>query len=172
MDERYSLEMLKYISDMRNDIETSTMKAEFIIHSHACVHSPRDSKFEYLVMKYFLACVAKPGCTECTDEMVNTAFEDFQHNLNEHRKKHKSEKKELDNNNNNLDASAEHADRIFITFVRMFHNATKTMGDLEWWPSEKIVRTILDCMYDYYDNDWEWEQEPAEYFLDCLLTRL
>lgn len=164
MDKYFNQKMLKSIFEMYKDIKTSTLKAECIIHYPGNVYSPVSSSVEYEFVKYYAVKAKEPGCQNYTDEMINTLYDGFLDKCNENLKNGKSYLSKND------DCVSRCADQIFISFVRMYHTASQYMDDLERWPAERIARTVLEYMCEYYSEHWKSRKTPDEYFLDCLLT--
>lgn len=69
-----------------------------------------------------------------------------------------------------LSPEAECAEKVFISFVKMFSVSAKYMDDLEYWPSERVAQSVLDYMRDYYAGHWKYGISTVEYYLECLLT--
>lgn len=169
MTNRSNTDMLEYISEMYSNIKKSTIKVECILRYPGKIYSQGTRELEYGFLTYYIDKAEELNYQNITDEMIRESFRDYVNSL---------KSKMRDNHDNKIDVfnmtdeneKFIYADNIFITFVRMFHEAAEYIADYENWSAERIARTVLDYMYRYYAEEWESGKSEEEYFLGCLLT--
>ena len=169
MNDRFHADMLEYISEMYKNIKRSTMKVECILRYPQRVYSQASRNMEYGFLTYFVDKTDVLNYQNVTDEMVKGAYKDYYNSLKA-KMKNSDDKKIILFDVNDENEKIIYADNIFITFVKMFHEAAEYINELENWPAERIARTVLDYMNRYYSEEWESGKSEEEYFLGCLLT--
>lgn len=169
MTNRSNADMLEYISDMYSNIKKSTMKVECILRYPNRVYSQGTRNIEYGFLTYFADKTDVLNYQSITDEMVRDACNDYVNSIKA-KMKNSDEKKIILFDVNDENEKIIYADNIFITFVKMFHEAAEYINELENWSAERIARTVLDYMNRYYSGEWESGKSEEEYFLGCLLT--
>lgn len=65
-----------------------------------------------------------------------------------------------------------YADRVFITYVKMFLTISRYIDDLFDWAAERIARTVLEYMQKYFTEHWNSGETPEDYFLGCLISEV
>ncbi len=169
MSDRSNADMLEYISEMYKNIKRSTIKVECILRYPQRVYSQASRNMEYGFLTYFVDKTDVLNYQNVTDEMVKGAYKDYYNSIKA-KMKNSDEKKIILFDVNDENEKFIYADNVFITFVKMFHEAAEYINELENWSAERIARTVLDYMYRYYIGEWESGKSEEEYFLGSLLT--
>lgn len=169
MSDRSNADMLEYISEMYKNIKRSTIKVECILRYPQRVYFQASRNMEYGFLTYFVDKTDVLNYQNVTDEMVKGAYKDYYNSIKA-KMKNSDEKKIILFDVNDENEKFIYADNVFITFVKMFHEAAEYINELENWSAERIARTVLDYMYRYYIGEWESGKSEEEYFLGSLLT--
>ena len=159
--------MLDCISDMQSNLEMSALKVEFINRYALLTYSPASCELEYVfVDQYCTKDLATKSHMLTVDALYDTAYNDFQRNYLENMTDDKLLELEKE------DRKIGYADRVFITYVKMFLTISQYIDDLYDWAAERVARTVLQCMQKYFTEYWNSGETAEEYFLGCLMTEV
>ncbi|MCX4297908.1 MAG: hypothetical protein OSJ73_12870 [Lachnospiraceae bacterium] len=159
MGNKFADKVLMHIFDMMRHIKTSALKVEFIKRYPGFTYSPDHCRTEYEFLKNYCTddTAAKlDNIDGISDKLVSSLYDDYMSMSAE--------------NVQDLSPEAECAEKVFISFVKMFNVSAKYMNELECWPSERIAQSVLEYMRDYYSGHWKYGISTVEYYLECLLT--
>ena len=159
--------MLDCISDMQSNLETSALKVEFIDRYAMLKYSPTSCALEYVfVDQYCTKDLAAKSHMLTVDALYDAAYKDFKKDylINMTDDKLRELEKE--------DRKIGYANRVFITFVKMFLTISRYIDDLQGWAAERIARIVLEYMQKYFSEHWNSGNTPEDYFLGCLMSEV
>lgn len=72
----------------------------------------------------------------------------------------------------NMEASADETDKIFVTLIRQVHTVTRRAEEI-CWTVEETADNVLSHMENYYENIGFWSSMTVEEdMLDCLMFQI
>ena len=167
MNNGFANKMLDCISNMQNNLETSALKVEFIDRYALLTYSPASCALEYVfVNQYCTKELAAKSHLFTTDALYDVAYSDFQRNYLENMTDDKLRELEKE------DRKIGYANRVFITYVKMFLTISRYIDDLFDWAAERIAYTVLQYMQKYFSEHWNSGETPEDYFFSCLMTEV